>query len=69
MNEECIREIVQEELQRMKEEAADITAALEPTELCVVCRKNVGTLYLEADKSICEDCAQYMSEIGNELSL
>ena len=33
---------------------------------CVVCHKKNATLELDDDKWICEDCAQYMSDMGTE---
>ena len=51
-----------------KRKAAAETAASVTESLCVVCRFNIGTLPLD-DGFICEDCAQYLSEAGHELSL
>lgn len=34
---------------------------------CIVCGKKTATLPLENGQWICEDCAQYMSDMGNEL--
>jgi hypothetical protein len=36
---------------------------------CCVCKELSGTLQNEDYSWICEDCAQYMSDLGHELSL
>lgn len=35
---------------------------------CDVCKKSNATLQNEDDTWICENCAQYMSDLGNEIN-
>jgi len=41
----------------------------QPKRKCVNCDRHKATLQLNDHDWICEDCAQYMSDAGHELSL
>ncbi|WCK55388.1 hypothetical protein PP175_05400 [Aneurinibacillus sp. Ricciae_BoGa-3] len=49
------------------EKAAEQTTADNNNPLCVCCKDKPGDYELHATDWICDDCAQYMNDAGNEL--
>lgn len=49
------------------EKAAEQAAIVNNNPLCICCKEQSGDYELNDTDWICDDCAQYMSDAGNEL--